>query len=256
MATGRPVASLRGHTDDVATARFSPGGERVVTGGTDRSARIWDAPPGVAELRARGLHATDAALSADGSRVVAAGRDGERLRSGTRPRAPLSRLDASRHLASGPAPSPLALACRRVLGCRALDPRGERVVVALADGSVRIWSARSGHLVRRLARRGAPYTAAAFGPDGRLVVATGDTGSIDVWDATRAGDEPIARLAGPADGVQSAELSRDARRVLTIDRAGHAALWAVAGEPRVAGSRAPGATRWRPRRSTLPGAGS
>src|SRR5262249_13884405 len=38
--------TLRGHTSPVGAVAFSPDGSRVVTGGADRTARVWDARTG------------------------------------------------------------------------------------------------------------------------------------------------------------------------------------------------------------------
>src|SRR5262249_9741656 len=43
IETGRVLAEFRGHNSWVDTATFSPGGEHVLTGSRDRTARVWDA---------------------------------------------------------------------------------------------------------------------------------------------------------------------------------------------------------------------
>ena len=50
-ATGIEIMTLKGHSDTVASAAFSPDGTRIVTGSTDSTARIWDAATGN-EIRA------------------------------------------------------------------------------------------------------------------------------------------------------------------------------------------------------------
>ena len=43
--TGAELLTLKGHTDGVDSATFSPDGSRVLTGGPDRTAKVWDATP-------------------------------------------------------------------------------------------------------------------------------------------------------------------------------------------------------------------
>ena len=45
-ATGKELTVLRGHTDAVRSAAFSPDGTRIVTASDDETARIWDAATG------------------------------------------------------------------------------------------------------------------------------------------------------------------------------------------------------------------
>ncbi|MGI8655942.1 MAG: WD40 repeat domain-containing protein [Pyrinomonadaceae bacterium] len=45
-ATGAPKVSLTGHEKDVSSVAFSPDGQRVATGSTDGTAKIWDATTG------------------------------------------------------------------------------------------------------------------------------------------------------------------------------------------------------------------
>ena len=42
---GAPVVEFRGHTDQVQSVAWSPNGEYIVSGGRDRTARIWKLPP-------------------------------------------------------------------------------------------------------------------------------------------------------------------------------------------------------------------
>nr|WP_304988747.1 hypothetical protein [Corallococcus sp. CA049B] len=69
---------LRGHTDEIKSAAFSPDGERVVTASWDGTARVWRADgtgmPVVLRGHTEGI--TSAAFSPDGERVVTASVDG------------------------------------------------------------------------------------------------------------------------------------------------------------------------------------
>lgn len=75
--TSKKLYILKGHTDIVDSAQFSPDGSRIVTASTDDTARIWDSATGK-ELHTLGGHEDivwSAAFSPDGSRIVTASSD-------------------------------------------------------------------------------------------------------------------------------------------------------------------------------------
>jgi WD40 repeat protein len=73
-STASEIAVLRGHTDGVNSAVFSPDGSRIVTASNDKSARIWDAATAkqIAVLHGHDDRVNSAAFSPDGSRIVTA----------------------------------------------------------------------------------------------------------------------------------------------------------------------------------------
>ena len=76
-ATGAVLATLRGHTDWVQRAAFSPDGTRIVTASDDGTARVWSAagePLFTLVGHSDAVH--DAAFSPDGARIVTAADDG------------------------------------------------------------------------------------------------------------------------------------------------------------------------------------
>jgi WD40 repeat protein/DNA-binding SARP family transcriptional activator len=72
----KPERVVRAHRGDVNTLAYAPDG-RIVTGGTDRTVRIWD-PRGGAQLVLRGHEdeITTAVVSSDGTRVLTSSQDG------------------------------------------------------------------------------------------------------------------------------------------------------------------------------------
>ena len=69
---------LRGHTDGILDAAFSPDGSRIVTASEDQTARIWDARTG-RQLLPGFVHEGEvrmAEFSPDGTRVLTASADG------------------------------------------------------------------------------------------------------------------------------------------------------------------------------------
>ena len=75
---GALLTRLRGHTNYVYCAEFSPDGARVVTASSDRTARVWDAATGATLMTLRGHTAEvySCAFSPDGARVVTGSDDG------------------------------------------------------------------------------------------------------------------------------------------------------------------------------------
>jgi hypothetical protein len=68
---------LKGHTDAISSASFSPDGSRIVTASYDRTARVWDARTGAEVLSLKGHtdRVSAASFSADGSRILTASWD-------------------------------------------------------------------------------------------------------------------------------------------------------------------------------------
>jgi WD40 repeat protein len=78
VSTGRVVAELRGHTDEVRSVAFSPDGRWLVTASKDGTARVWESATGrsVAELVGHKGPLVSAAFAADGRHILTASADG------------------------------------------------------------------------------------------------------------------------------------------------------------------------------------
>jgi WD40 repeat protein len=76
-ASERELATLRGHTDKVTNAAWSPDGKQIVTASWDQTARVWGAASGreLATLRGHTDKVTNAAWSPDGKQIVTASYD-------------------------------------------------------------------------------------------------------------------------------------------------------------------------------------
>lgn len=75
IAANRPIAELRGHSDDIRSLAFTPDGTRLVSASSDATVRVWDAATGV-ELAQQSARVFGLAFSPDGTHLAAAGDDG------------------------------------------------------------------------------------------------------------------------------------------------------------------------------------
>jgi WD40 repeat protein len=99
---------------------------------------------------------------------------------------------------------------------------GKQLLGASADGTARIWDARTGQQVFRL-DHGRPVYFAGYSPDGRHVVTAGDGGLVRIWDSNTG--NRVHSLAGHDGQVTFAEFSPSGRYLATADRSGRPRLW-------------------------------
>jgi WD40 repeat protein/serine/threonine protein kinase len=197
--TGKEVLTLKGHTEWIMSAAYSPDGTRIVTASEDRTARVWDAQTG-AELTKLEGHTNgvmSAAFSPDGTRIVTASRD-----------------QTARVWDAGTGKELLALKGHTewVLSA-AYSPDGTRIVTASEDRTARVWDAQTGAELTKLKGHTDWVTSAAYSPDGSRIVTGSHDKTVTVWDA-RAGIQLLG-LKGHKGWVASVEFSPDGSRAIS-----------------------------------------
>ena len=98
---------------------------------------------------------------------------------------------------------------------------------ASADGTLILWDAEDGGIVRQLVGHGgSEVNAADFSPDGRLLVSGASDNTIVIWDV--ATGEPIRRYYwATGGGVSSVAFSSDGQYVFASGRSGEVTRWRV-----------------------------
>jgi WD40 repeat protein/DNA-binding winged helix-turn-helix (wHTH) protein len=187
---------LRGHLDRVNHVRFSSDGSKLVSGGNDRTLRVWDAGTGKESLQMWAVDAVrEVAFDASGTRVAAA--NGQTVKV----------WDAT----SGPQASTL-LAQGAQFHDVVFDPSGD-VVVGVSDGTLSSWRVADGTPEWQQASIGHPIRSVAFSSGGSLVAAGGFNGTVSILTAGTL--LPRSEFAGHIAPVAHVAYSPDDRRILT-----------------------------------------
>jgi WD40 repeat protein len=157
----------------VRAASFSSDGTRVVTAGSDSTARIWDAFTGspLGAPLVCGSRLQDVRFSPDGSRIVTADFFGTvriwDTATATQLGQPLQH-DGETTSAS-------------------FSPDGARIVTTGFDRSAHLWDAATGSPLSRPLRHGQLIWTAAFSPDGTRVVTASEDNTARIWNVLETG---------------------------------------------------------------------
>lgn len=239
--TGEPRFALHGHTGPVMDADWSPDGSRLVTGSLDGSAKVWEiGPVSTREVLTLTGHGTRSGIVG-----VAFSRDGSHVMLGPMDISAVQVWDVS---LAGDAQwwnLPAATHYSRA----SFTPDGEELVNTSGDGSVTVWSMKTGAEVLTTAPGPGPVTNIEVSPDGSLIAGGGENG-VGVWEATTGrkvtqisggdGWQAGNHLAWSPDGAQLAVssttgavviLDHRENRILTTLREGRTEVFGLAFSP-------------------------
>ena len=250
VASGTTRHVLRGHTGIVWNAVYSPDGKRIATASEDGTLRVWDAQTGKAlrELKA-GKRASAVAFSPDGKLLYGGGHQGQIQIWDSSTGENRGQVKASDRSANFIEASPDG---RSLCGCAGdgvylfdlanknhkhlaghtgdvttvrFDPTGERIVSAGRDHQIRIWSARSGALLRVLEGHTAGVFSAAFTDKGRRIASAGWDQTARLWDLQTIGEARV--LHGHGDMIWTASFTSAGDLLASGGDDGKARVWKI-----------------------------
>jgi hypothetical protein len=242
-ATGQQVAVLKGHTEEIHSANFSPDSTQIATGGDDHTARSWDVASGRELLSL--VHTTrvsHVAFSPDGQRIVTRTVPVEVK---TNPVFPSSltnllvELPTNRFTTIIEVPGAASTiwlwdaATRRKIatlmsGVSIWDLQfssdSQQLLVNPGENSVQTFNARTGQALHVFKGHSGVIHQDVFFPDGkRLLTASADR-TAKIWD-TETGRELLS-LPHSAE-VTTAAVSPDGKRLVTGADDGTTTLWSA-----------------------------
>ncbi|MBI1313961.1 protein kinase [bacterium] len=169
--TGQLLLTLKGHTDRVRHAVYSPDGALILTASSDRTARLWNAQTGAPDgqpLQGHEWAILSAAFSSDGSRIITGSEDNT------------ARIW---DVKTGESIATLTGHTARVTSVT-FAPGQRRAVTASQDGTVKVWDIDSAEEVLTLDGHTREVTSVTFSPDGRFLLSASQDGRAIVWLTT------------------------------------------------------------------------
>jgi len=223
----RELATFRGDKVGFTGVAFSPDGQRLVTGGVETTAKVWDLTSGreLFTLTGGSGGTFAVAYSPDGRQFLTGGDYGASLwdaETGRLVRTLPPRLGAD-WLESGPLRRRSEWHGQRV-EVVAFSPDGKRVLTGANDGKVIVWDAASGESLLSLGRNGDSWVhAAAFSPDGLTIAIAAYDGKITLWNAQ--GGHALRTLTGHTNAIESLAYFPDGTRIVTASYDQTARIW-------------------------------
>lgn len=210
---------LIGHEKGLSRAHWSTDGTRVVTGGKDKTVRIWDANGKGLLHTLRGHEDTvwGVAFSPDNQFVASTSQD----------------FTIRIWKADGSGEPKVFRGHEGTVWMAAYSSDGKRIVTGSNDKTVRIWNTDGSGQPIVLKGHEGPVISVAFQPDGQQVVSGSNDKTLRIWNADGSGEPRILR--GHATSIYGVGWSPDGQRISSASTDGTVRIWNAdgSGEPEI-----------------------
>ncbi|CAG7845863.1 Uncharacterized WD repeat-containing protein alr2800, partial [Serendipita indica DSM 11827] len=239
----------------VMSVAFSPDGQRIVSGSSDRTVRLWDVETGAqigSPLEGHTDSVRSVAFSPDGQRIVS-GSDDRTVRlwdveTGAQIGSPLEgHTDYVWSVAFSPDGQRIVSGSSdrtdiHYVHSVAFSPDGQRIVSGSSDRTVRLWDVETGAQIGSPLEGHTGVWSVAFSPDGQRIVSGSSDQTVRLWDV-ETGAQIGSPLEGHTDYVWSVAFSPDGQRIVSGSSDRTVRLWDVETGAQI-GSPLEGHTGW------------
>jgi WD40 repeat protein len=211
---GSPLnLTLKGHTDRVYCATFSPDGKCIASSGGDGVIRVWDAHTGRSTLEPLQMHIGAVfcvAFSPDSRKIASGGADNTIL---------------LWDVVTGEVIGLLLGGHTRPITCISFSSDGKQITSGSEDMTIQIWDVQTGRQVTDPLKGHTDFVAAAVfsGDDTRIVSGSWDT-TVIVWDA-KSGQLVHGPMRGHTERALFAAFSPDGKNIISVSRGGNVCVW-------------------------------
>lgn len=206
-----PQQTFNSHTNAILSARFAPDGKTVLTGGQDKTVRLWDTQTGQELDTFQEYQAPQHAIfSPDGNYVLSGGYDGSAELIERTTNQVKQRFDGNNGAIYG----------------LVFSPDGKQIAIASGDGTTTLWDTATGQVLRVLEIDSKELRAVAFSPDGKYLVTTNVDAAVRLWLVENG--TAVREFEGHTDEVTSVAFSPDGKWIVTGSRDKSVRLWDVA----------------------------
>lgn len=223
--SGKSTFILKGHTDVVHSATFSPDNRFIATGSGDRKTKLWTLENGecVATLEEHKGAVASTAFSPEGTLLLTGSLDKTaklwRLPTALPPSSPGGAKDKDR-----------TPECVKTLeghedGVTSAEfsSQGSFIATGSLDGTAKVWGVKDGVCCATMQGHGAPVRGVGFSADTKLLVTASEDMTAKVWNAVTGACK--LTLEGHRGLVASASFSADGSFIVTGSRDKLAKVW-------------------------------